>query len=103
MDNPATKRTPLVIAAEINMITCQTKKILLTSAIEIDRRLQEAKALIKHGEWGKWLEESVSYSQKTAERLVKLYEVYGPNFLDGSGRSKSTLVSNLTYSKTIFT
>jgi len=101
MDNPATKRTPIVIAAEINMITCQTKKILLTSAIEIGRRLQEAKALVKHGEWGKWLEESVSYSQKTAERLVKLYEEYGPNIPDGSGRSKSTLVSNLTYTQAL--
>ncbi|QHA01256.1 DUF3102 domain-containing protein [Dehalobacter restrictus] len=59
MDNPATERTPLVIAAEIKMITCQTKKILLTSAIEIGRHLQEAKAMLKHGEWIKWLEESV--------------------------------------------
>lgn len=101
MDNLATERTPLVIAAEINMITFQTKKILLTSAIEIGRRLQEAKALVKHGEWGKWLEESVSYSQKTAERLVKLYEEYGPKFPDGSGRSKSTLVSNLTYTQAL--
>jgi len=103
MDNPATERTPLVIAAEINRITCQTKKILLTSAIEIGRRLQEAKALVKHGEWGKWLEESVSYSQKTAERLVKLYEEYGPNFPDGSDRSKSTLLSTgLSGSQRVF-
>ena len=101
MGNPATDRTPLVIAAEINMVTCQTKKILLTSAIEIGRRLQEAKVLVKHGEWGKWLEESVSYSQKTAERLVKHYEEYGPNLPDGSGRSKSTLVSNLTYTQAL--
>ncbi|QGZ99513.1 DUF3102 domain-containing protein [Dehalobacter restrictus] len=71
MENPATERTPLVIAAEINMITCQTKKILLAGAIEIGCRLQEAKALVKHGEWGKWLE-SVSYSQKTAERLTSM-------------------------------
>ncbi|MCM1565904.1 MAG: DUF3102 domain-containing protein [Dehalobacter sp. 4CP] len=90
MDNPASERTPLVIAAEINMITCQTKKILLTSAIEIGRRLLEAKDLVKHGEWGKWLAESVSYSQKTAERLIKLYQEYGPNFSDGLDTSKST-------------
>ena len=101
MDNPVTERTPLVIAAEINMINGQTKKNLLTSAIEIGRRLQEAKALVKHGEWGKWLEESVSFSQKTAERLVRIYEEYGPNFLDGPGRSKSTLVSNLTYTQAL--
>jgi hypothetical protein len=41
MDNLTTERTPLVIAAEINMITCQTKKILFAGAIEIGRRLQE--------------------------------------------------------------
>ncbi|MCG1024864.1 DUF3102 domain-containing protein [Dehalobacter sp.] len=101
MDNPATERTPLVIAAEIKMITCQTKKIVLASAIEIGRHLQEAKDLVKHGEWGKWLAESVSYSQKTAERLIKLYEEYGPKFLDGSDRSKSTPVSILTYTQAL--
>lgn len=83
------------------MITCQTRKILLTSAVEIGRRLQEAKALVKHEEWGKWLEESVSYSQKTAERLIKLYEEYGPKFPDGSDRSNATLVSNLTYTQAL--
>ncbi|RJE46559.1 MULTISPECIES: DUF3102 domain-containing protein [unclassified Dehalobacter] len=101
MDNPTTERTPLVIAAEINMITCQTKKIVLASAIEIGRRLLEAKDLVKHGEWGKWLAESVSYSQKTAERLIKLYKEYGPKFPDGSDRSKSTPVSILTYTQAL--
>jgi hypothetical protein len=101
MDNLTTERTPLVIAAEINMITCQTKKILFAGAIEIGRRLQEAKDLVKHGEWGKWLEESVSYSQKTAERLIKLYKEYGPNFSDETDRSKSTPVSILTYTQAL--
>lgn len=101
MDNLTTVRTPLVIAAEINMITCQTKKILLAGAIEIGRRLQEAKDLVNHGEWSKWLEESVSYSQKTAERLIKLYKEYGPNFPDGFDRSKSTPVSILTYTQAL--
>ncbi|RJE47630.1 preprotein translocase subunit SecA [Dehalobacter sp. MCB1] len=100
MDNLTTERTPLVIAAEIKMITCQTKKIVLASAIEIGRRLLEAKALVKHGEWGKWLE-SVSYSQKTAERLIKLYQEYGPKFSDGSDTSKSTSMSNMTYTQAL--
>jgi hypothetical protein len=100
MDNLTGERTPLVIAAEINMITYQTKKILLAGAIEIGRRLQEAKDLVKHGEWGKWLE-SVSYSQKTAERLIKLYQEYGPNFSDGLDTSKSTSMSILTYTQAL--
>ncbi|WP_353852966.1 DUF3102 domain-containing protein [Dehalobacter restrictus] len=97
MDNPITERTPLVIAAEIKMITYQTKKILLTSAIEIGRHLQEAKAMLKHGEWIKWLEESVNYSRRTASRLIKLYEEYGPSFPEGSDSSNGTPVSHLTY------
>lgn len=101
MDNPTTERTPPIIAAEIKMITSQTRKILLASAIEIGSRLQEAKALVKHGEWGKWLEESVSYSRRTAERLIKIYEEYGPKFADGSDRSNATLVSHLTYTQAL--
>ncbi|MCG1026396.1 DUF3102 domain-containing protein [Dehalobacter sp.] len=101
MDNPATERTPLVIAAEIKMITCQTKKILLASAIEIGRHLQEAKAMLKHGEWIKWLEESVNYSRRTASRLIKLYEEYGPNFPEGPDSSNGTPVSHLTYTQAL--
>ncbi|UWG98108.1 DUF3102 domain-containing protein [Dehalobacter sp. DCM] len=104
MDNPANERTPQLIAAEINMITSQTKKILLSSAVEIGRRLQEAKELLKHGEWGKWLEESVSYSQSTANKLMRLYEEYGPKLLSTSivdGSSNSELIPNLTYTQAI--
>ncbi|AFV02978.1 Protein export cytoplasm protein SecA ATPase RNA helicase [Dehalobacter sp. UNSWDHB] len=94
MDNSTGERTPLIIAAEINMITCQTKKILLASAIEIGRHLQEAKDLVKHGEWGKWLAESVSYSQKTAERLIKLYKEYGPKLLASQDMDVSAQIRN---------
>ncbi len=48
---PIIERTPLVIAAEINRIKQQTCKIMLTNAIEIGKRLKEAKALLPHGEW----------------------------------------------------
>jgi len=43
------ERTPQVIAAEIIAIKNQTRKILLASAIEVGRRLAEAKALLPHG------------------------------------------------------
>ncbi|HWQ72920.1 MAG TPA: DUF3102 domain-containing protein [Desulfitobacteriaceae bacterium] len=77
MNDLGTERTPLVIAAEINTIKHQTGKILLAGAIEIGRRLKEAKDLLQHGEWGKWLEESVSYSQSTAEKLMRVFDAYG--------------------------
>ncbi|MEL1134543.1 DUF3102 domain-containing protein [Desulfitobacterium sp. THU1] len=101
MNDLVTERTTMVIAAEINMVTHQTRKILLASAIEIGRRLKEAKGLVKHGEWGKWLEESVSYSQSTACRLIKIYEEYGSSLLDGSGMSNFAPVPNLTYTQAV--
>lgn len=101
MNDCATERTPLVIAAEINTITYQTRKILLASAVEIGRRLKEAKSLLNHGEWGKWLEESVNYSRRTAERLMKLYEEYEPSFLDEQGTSKASPMSHLTYTQAL--
>lgn len=101
MDKLANERTPLVIAAEINTITYQTKKILLTSAVEIGRRLQEAKALVKHGEWIMWLEESVSYTPRTASNLMKIYEEYGSKFPEGSDGSNEKPVSDLTYTQVL--
>lgn len=61
-----TERTPPVIAVEINMIKQQTEKVVLNNAIEIGRRLKVAKDLIPYGEWGKWLAESISYTERTA-------------------------------------
>ncbi|SHI13337.1 DUF3102 domain-containing protein [Desulfosporosinus lacus] len=104
MNTLITERTPLDIAAEINTIKQQTCKILLTNAVEIGRRLKEAKDLLKHGEWGKWLKESVSYSQRTAERLMQIFEEYGTKLLDSSdsdGNPNSSLVTNLTYTQAL--
>jgi len=78
MEDLSTERTPLLIAAEINTMKHQVSKVLLYNAIEIGSRLVEAKGLLPYGEWGRWLEESVSYSQKTAGNLIRLFEEYGP-------------------------
>ncbi|WP_434509559.1 DUF3102 domain-containing protein [Desulfitobacterium sp. AusDCA] len=93
-------RTPLVIAAEINTIRHQTGKILLAGAIEIGRRLKEAKDLLPHGEWGKWLEDSVNYSQSRAEKLMRVFDAYGtqqPASLDTGAQAQA--LSNLNYSQ----
>jgi len=73
---------------------------MLTNAIEVGKRLKEAKALLPHGEWGKWLVESVSYSQRTANRLMQLFEEYGDKLFastDDGGSSNSSALTNLTY------
>lgn len=70
-------RTPEIIAAEINTIKAQTREAVCKSAIEIGRRLAEAKCCIPHGRWGAWLEENVDYSERTAQDLMKMFEEYG--------------------------
>ena len=73
----AQARTTDVIAAEIVVIRDQTKRLVLAASVEIGRRLCEAKELLHHGEWGKWLEEKVEYSQSTAGNLMRIYREYG--------------------------
>ncbi|CDX00548.1 hypothetical protein SDC9_09235 [bioreactor metagenome] len=85
MDDLTTERTPLLIATEINMIKQQTGKILLAGAIEVGRRLKEAKELLPHGEWLKWLEESVSYTDRRAQKLMRIFDAYGSQQISPAG------------------
>lgn len=72
-------RTPEAIASEINIIKAQTRAMLCSSAVEIGRRLYEAKMLVPHGGWGEWLKQNVDYSERTAQNLIRLFEEYGKN------------------------
>lgn len=77
MSNIVTARDPEIIAAEINTIKKQVQQAVIFASIEIGGKLMEAKSLVPQGEWGKWLENNVEYSQSTAENLMKLYKEYG--------------------------
>lgn len=77
MSEIITVRDGDIIAAEINVIKENAKRVMISSAIEIGRRLVEAKSVVDHGQWMKWLEEKVEYSQSTANNLMKLYQEYG--------------------------
>lgn len=66
-----------IIAAEINTIKEDTRRVMIAGAIRIGGKLVEAKSMVDHGQWGKWLEEKVEYSQSTANNLMKLYQEYG--------------------------
>lgn len=73
-------RTAETIATEINTIKRQTQKIMLTSSIEIGKRLTEAKELVDHGQWSQWLQKNVNYSERTAQNLMRVYDQYGEKF-----------------------
>lgn len=91
-----------IIAAEIEMIKAQTRKIMLASSVEIGRRLEEAKTLVPHGNWANWLKEKVNYSQSTAENLMRISKEYGDEQVNlFSGEAKSQTFANLTYSQAV--
>ena len=55
------------IETEIVMLKQQTAQ----NIIEIGRRLIQAKEMLPHGEWGKWLDEKVEFTQQTANKFMK--------------------------------
>lgn len=56
------------IEAEITLLKQQTAQ----NIIEIGKRLIKAKELLPHGEWGKWLEEKVSFKERTAQNYMRV-------------------------------
>ena len=102
MDVVLFARTPAQIASEINLIKSRTDKIMLQNCVQIGRCLTEAKAVLPYGEWGKWLKEEVSYSQRTAEHLMRIYLQFGPKLASpGEGLPDSNPDSNLSFSQAV--
>lgn len=102
MNEITIERSSEIIAVEINSIKDQTRRMVLHNSIEIGKRLVEAKAIVPHGEWGNWLEQSVDYSQSTANNLMKIYEEYGDNqsqLFGGDANSES--IASLPYTKAL--
>lgn len=103
MEQITINRTPEIIAAEINSIKNQTRTMILCNSIEIGKRLAEVKSLLPHGEWGKWLETNVDYSQSTATNLMRIFEEYGSGqfTLFGDHQAKSQALANLSYTQAV--
>ena len=102
MEVPAPIRTAGTVALEIRTLQSQARGIILSYAIEIGRRLEEAKAMLPHGEWGAWLKRELDYSQSAAQNFMKVYREYGDSqqSLFG-GVPKSQTFGNLTFSKAL--
>lgn len=70
----------------------------LQCAVNIGKHLSEAKKIVKHGEWERWLDERVQFSPRTAQnymRIHKEYEENGLNFL------KTQASADLGYSQVV--
>lgn len=77
MNEMITTRSAEVVTTEIKAIEKQLVRAVIYGYIEIGRLLTEAKEIVGHGGWGKYLEENVKYSQQWATNLMNLYSEYG--------------------------
>lgn len=90
-----------VITAEIRTLHRQAQKMILEYAVEIGRRLVEAKSLLSHGEWGDWLRDEVSFSHSTANNFMRIFEEYGAKQLGFETETNSQALANLSYTKAL--
>ena len=95
-------RTPELIGAEIRMYVDAGRRVTLLCGIEIGRRLVEAKDLLKHGEWLPWLERETAFSDRQAQRYMKVFNEYGAAQLGLFGpETNATTLSDLPISKAL--
>ena len=66
----------------------------LTRALEVGKLLTEAKGLVKHGEWGKWIADNCQFSERTAQSYMRIADRY-PEI------AKSATVADLTYREVV--
>lgn len=92
---------PAVLAVEIRSLQQQARVVVMSYAVEIGRRLCEAKSVVPHGEWGDWLEKKVQFSQSTAQNYMKMYERFGSEQVSLFSDPKSEALMNLPYTKAL--
>lgn len=72
MDNEIQISNIQQIETEIILLKNQTAQ----NIIEIGKRLNQAKELVPHGEWGKWLEDKVTFTRQTANKFMRIADEY---------------------------
>ena len=95
-------RTLEMVTEEIRYLDHQAKRLVLGHAIEIGRRLEEAKALVPYGEWGNYIREQLNYSQSTAQNFMRIFAEYGAAQQSLFGPvAESQALGNLSYTKAL--
>lgn len=100
--NVPEERTISMVTVEIKTLQKQAQQVVLGYAIEIGRRLTEAKSLLPHGAWGDWLRDEVEYSKSTANNFMRIFDAYGSDQMGFFGaEAKSQALGNLSYTKAL--
>ena len=102
MEGGKPARTLEQVTEEIRYLDSQAKRLVLGHAIEIGRRLTEAKEMVPYGEWGNYITRELEYSQSTANNFMRIYAEYGAaqQSLYGPVAESQTL-GKLSYSKAL--
>jgi hypothetical protein len=66
----------------------------LARAVKVGELLTEAKQLVKHGEWGKWITDNCQFSERTAQNYMRIHERF-PEL------AKAQPVADLTYREAV--
>lgn len=92
----AEQRTLDQIAIEIRGYSC----LMAESAIEIGRRLCEAKEMVPYGEFGKWVKDNTGYSSSAANRFMKIFkEMAKPQGSLFGAETECPTLGKLSYTK----
>lgn len=98
----AKERTPEVIGAEIRMYVDAGRRVMTLCAIEIGRRLVEAKELLNHGEWLPWLKRETDFSERSAQLYMQVFNKVSAAQLSIFGpEAKAQTFADLPISKTL--
>lgn len=63
-----------ILTAKISELKKTLFRDTVETVIEIGEYLTEAKSILSHGDWLKWLAENVHFSERTAQRYMQLAE-----------------------------
>ncbi len=78
---------------DINVITEEILSLKQTAGdaiLSIGDRLIEAKGMLTHGEWLSWLEDRVEFTERTAQRFMRLAREWrNPTALSDLGATKA--------------
>lgn len=103
---PAGGRTLEVIGAEIREHTAALEyhaRATIWEAVEIGRRLAEAKDLCRHGEWEGFISKETAFTARHANNLIRVFEGYGAEqkSLFGPELANRKTFSDLSFSKAL--
>ena len=91
-----------IITSEIKTIKKYVEETAIYGFVEIGRRLVEAKELVGHGNWGKYLEDNFDKSQQWATNMMNIYREYDqaqqsmfPNFANSQVFGKIDITKHI--------